>query len=83
MPNNVHGFRQANSEGDEQDLTEGSPPQRSQTVIGVRTATILYLLIAVAAIVMLKGKPLILALIIVFGLAAKSYVHYWKQKGSG
>ncbi len=81
MPNDVDGSRP--SEGDEQDLTARAAPERSQTVIGVRTATILYLLIAVAAIVTLKGKPLILALIIVFGLAAKSYLHYWKQKGPG
>ncbi len=69
------------SEEDEQDRTEDLTPEGQQTLIGVRTATILYLLIAVAASVMLKGKPLVLALIIVFGLAAKSYVHYWKGKG--
>ncbi len=65
------------SDEDEQDRAESTPPP---TAIGVRTATILYLLIGVAAGVTLKGKPLMLALIIVFGLAAKSFVHYWKGK---
>ncbi len=68
------------SDEDEQNRTEGAAPEAPRTSIGAKTATILYLLIAIAAIVMLKGKPLMLALIIVFGLAAKSYVHYWKQK---
>lgn len=60
---------------------EGRGPEAPPTAIGVRTATILYMLIAIVAIMMLRGKPLLLALIIVFGLAAKSYVHYWKGKG--
>jgi hypothetical protein len=62
------------------DRTESTSPEAQRTAIGARTATILYLLIAIAAIVLLKGKPLLLALIIVFGLAAKSYVHYRRQK---
>ncbi len=61
---------------DEQNRTETAAPERPRTAIGVWTAMISYLLIAVAAGVTLKGKPLILALIIVVGLAAKSYVHY-------
>ncbi len=66
---------------DERDRTEDTTPEAPRTAIGAWTATILYLLIVVAAIFMLKGKPLIVALIIVFGLAAKSYVHYWRQRG--
>lgn len=68
---------------EEQDRVEGTAlEQAPRTAIGVGTATILYLLTGLAAIVMLRGKPLMLALIIVFGLAAKSYVHYWRGKSS-
>jgi len=68
------------SDGEGQDGREDTAARTPRTAIGVRTATILYLLLAIAAGVTLKGKPLLLALIIVFGLAAKSYLHYWRQK---
>jgi hypothetical protein len=51
-------------------------------MIGPRTAAVLYALLIGAALATLKGKALILALIIVVGLAAKSYVHYWREKRS-
>jgi hypothetical protein len=53
--------------------------ERPQTMIGVRTATLLYLLLCVAAFATMKGKALALSLIIIFGTAAKSYLHYWKN----
>ncbi len=55
-------------------------PAKPNTLIGAKTAVVLYALLAIAAFVTLKGKPLYLALIIVLGLAAKSYLHYWKEK---
>jgi hypothetical protein len=51
-----------------------------KTMIGVKTATALYVLLLVASFITLKGKALGLALIIVLGLAFKSYLHYWKEK---
>ncbi len=41
---------------------------------------ILYAVLALAAVLSLKGSARILALIIVGGLAAKSYVHFLRQK---
>jgi hypothetical protein len=55
------------------------PRQRQRTVIGWRTATVLYLVLFGFAFATLKGKALILGLIIVGGIAAKSYLHYWKE----
>ena len=57
--------------------------ERRRTLIGLRTATVFYLVLAAVAFATLKGKPLALALIIVGGVAAKSYLHYWKEKGAG
>ena len=51
-----------------------------KTLIGWRTATILYALLVIASLLTLKGKALGLALIIVGGLAAKSVLHYWREK---
>jgi hypothetical protein len=50
-----------------------------KTMIGLRTATLLYLLLCVAAFSTMTGKALALSLIIIFGTAAKSYLHYWKR----
>ena len=55
-----------------------SHPQPS--LIGLRTAVFLYALLVIAACLTLKGKPLYLALIIIAGLAAKSCVHYFRQR---
>jgi hypothetical protein len=52
--------------------------ERPQTMIGVRAATLLYLLLCIAAFATMKGKALALSLIIILGTAAKSYLHYWK-----
>ncbi len=53
-----------------------------QTVIGPRTAFLLYGLLVGAAFLTLRGKPLALALIIVGALAAKSLLH-WLRTRSG
>lgn len=56
------------------------PEENPRTLIGPKTALILYVVLVVAAVLSLTGKPRILALIIVGGLAAKSYLHYWKER---
>ena len=61
-------------------MPEEPDPEEQRTVIGVKTATVLYVLLAAAAFATLHGKALIVALIIVIGLAAKSYLHYWHEK---
>ncbi|MDQ2842922.1 MAG: hypothetical protein M3Y72_18165 [Acidobacteriota bacterium] len=65
-----------------EDEPDGLPPEppETRTAIGWKAATILYLLLLAAAGLTLKGKPLLLALIIVGGLAAKSYLHYFRAK---
>ena len=55
-------------------------PERSRTLIGVRTATILYLVLAVFACATLTGKALALGLIIIGGLAMKSLVHFFRER---
>jgi hypothetical protein len=56
-----------------------SPPEPSRTVIGIRTALVLYALLLVAAFIALKGTALYIALIIVLGIAVKTYVHYLRR----
>jgi hypothetical protein len=63
-------------------MLEEREPDRPRTLIGVKAATVLYTLLGAAAFVTLHGKALILALIIVIGLATKSYLHYWSEKRS-
>lgn len=48
----------------------------SRSVIGLRTALILYVLLIVAAVATLKGTALAVAVLIVLALAAKSYLHH-------
>ncbi len=62
--------------------SEQPEPEQPRTVIGVKTATILYTLLGAAAFVTLHGKALAVTLIIVLGLAAKSYLHYWTNRRS-
>ncbi len=52
----------------------------SQPAIGFRTAFVLYGLLIGAAFLTLKGKPLILALVIVAALAGKSLVHWARER---
>ena len=48
--------------------------------IGFRTALILYALLTGAALATLKGPALVIALLIVGALAAKSVVHYFRSR---
>lgn len=49
-------------------------------MISIRTALILYGLLTVASVLTLHGTPLALALIVVLGLAAKTYVHHLRSR---
>jgi hypothetical protein len=49
-------------------------------MINARTAFLLYAVIAAVALLILKGKPLWLALVIVFALAAKTYVDELRRR---
>ena len=51
-----------------------------KTLIGPKTAALLYAALVAGACLTLKGKVLALALIIVLGLAAKSYVEYLRRR---
>lgn len=55
-------------------------PQPTRSVIGLRTALILYALLIVIALLTLKGSALILALLIVGALAVKSVLHYFRER---
>jgi uncharacterized membrane protein YiaA len=57
-----------------------NPPEPSRTVIGIRTAMVLYALLLVAAFATLKGTALYVALIIVLGIAAKTYLHHLRDR---
>lgn len=52
------------------------PNEPPRSVIGLRTALILYALLVIAAVATLKGTALAVALVIVLALAAKSYLHH-------
>jgi hypothetical protein len=53
--------------------------QKPHTMIGWRTATALYLVLVALAVATLHGQALVLGLIIIGGIAAKSYLHWWKE----
>jgi hypothetical protein len=55
-------------------------PEPSRTIIGIRTAMVLYALLLVAAFATLKGTALYVALIIVLGIAAKTYLHHVRRR---
>ena len=57
-----------------------NPPEPARSVIGLRTALILYALLIVFAVWTLKGRALILALLIVGALAVKSVLHYLRER---
>ena len=62
-------------------MSDEDPPGEPQSsLIGLRTAIFLYALLVIVSCLILKGKPLYLSLIIVGGLAAKSYVHYLRER---
>ena len=55
-------------------------PETSRTIIGFRTAMILYTVLTVVSFVVLRGTALVLALLIVFALAVKSYVYHLRSR---
>lgn len=56
-----------------------NPPEPSRTIIGLRTALVLYAVLLVAAFATLKGTALYIALIIVLGIAVKTYLHHLRR----
>jgi hypothetical protein len=54
-------------------------PEPSRTIIGIRTALALYALLLIAAFATLKGTALYIAIIIVLGIAIKTYVHHLRR----
>lgn len=52
----------------------------SRTMIGFRTAMILYATLIIICVAVLKGTALVIGLIIVFALAAKAYVHHLRNR---
>jgi hypothetical protein len=54
--------------------------QGHKGVISIGTAIGLFALLTVWAVMTLKGAPLALALIIVAGLAIKSYLHFLRDR---
>jgi hypothetical protein len=55
-------------------------PEPPQSVISLRTALILYVLLIVFAVWTLKGTALVFALLIVGALAVKSVLHYFRER---
>ena len=55
-------------------------PEPGRSVIGLRTALILYALLVIFAALTLKGTALIIALLIVGALAVKSVLHYFRER---
>jgi hypothetical protein len=49
-------------------------------MIGPRIAALLYTVLIVVSLATLRGKALAIALIIVLGLAAKSYLDYLRRR---
>ena len=65
-------------------MAEGGPPEQldraSGGVISFRTAILLYIVLTISACMLLKGRALALGLILIGGLAAKTYVHWLRQR---
>jgi uncharacterized membrane protein YiaA len=57
-----------------------NPPEPSRTLISIRTAMVLYALLLLAAFATLKGTSLYIAVIIVLGIAAKTYLHHLRSR---
>lgn len=54
--------------------------EQPRSMIGFRTAMVLFALLVAASFAVLKGVPLFIALLIVFALAAKAYVHHLRSR---
>ena len=61
-------------------MNETSENSGGQTVIGPRTACVLYGVLVLFAIATLQGRALAIALFIVLGLAVKSLVGYLRNR---
>lgn len=57
-----------------------SDPKSNRGLIGIRTAMILFGVLAVLAFATLKGPALVIALLIVGALAAKAFVHHLRNR---
>jgi hypothetical protein len=55
-------------------------PEPSRTIIGIRTAMVLYAVLLVAAFKTLKGSAVYIALIIVLGIAVKTCLHHLRSR---
>lgn len=55
-------------------------PEGHKGVIGIGTAMVFFALLAAWSIATLKGIALAVALIVVIGLAIKSYVHFLRSR---
>lgn len=55
-------------------------PEEQRSVIGIKTAAILFALLAVFAFATLKGAALFIALLIVLALALKAFVHHLRGR---
>jgi hypothetical protein len=51
-----------------------------KTLVGPKTAILLYAVLILASFLTLKGTPLYLALLIVVGVAVKSLLHYLRNR---
>ena len=57
-----------------------SQGEQHRGVIGIGTALVLFAVLAVLSILTLKGIALAFALIVIGGLAIKSYVHFLRSR---
>ena len=58
-------------------------PEGQKGAIGISTAMVLFALLAAWSIATLRGTLLVVALVIIGGLAAKSYVHFVRARLKG
>jgi hypothetical protein len=57
-----------------------SAPEPGKTVIGLRTAMLLYAVLVIFAVATLRGNALWITLLIVGALVTKSLVHYFRDR---
>jgi hypothetical protein len=57
-----------------------SEPPSQNGVIGIRTAMLLFAVLAVIAFATLKGPALYIILLILFALATKAFVHHLRSR---
>jgi hypothetical protein len=55
-------------------------PEQPRGMIGIKTAIVLFVLLALAAFATLKGPSLYITLLIVLALAVKAYVHHLRSR---